>query len=127
MAPLGLEVADALAAQGISATVVDPRWVLPVPPGLAALAADCDLVAVIEDNSRAGGIGSAVRGFLEDAHVVTRTLTFGTPRMFPDHGPRSVVLAEAGLTSQEIARRITEAVAAPLPDAVAPSGLNADS
>ncbi|MGA0067189.1 MAG: 1-deoxy-D-xylulose-5-phosphate synthase, partial [Candidatus Nanopelagicales bacterium] len=30
-ARLGLEVAEALDAQGISATVVDPRWVLPVP------------------------------------------------------------------------------------------------
>ena len=32
MAGIGLEVAERLEAQGIGATVVDPRWVVPVPP-----------------------------------------------------------------------------------------------
>src|SRR3954454_2407404 len=34
LAGLGLEVADALHAQGIGVTVLDPRWVIPVDPGL---------------------------------------------------------------------------------------------
>jgi 1-deoxy-D-xylulose-5-phosphate synthase len=115
-ATLGLEVADALAAQGITATVADPRWVLPVPARLAGLAADADLVVVIEDNMRAGGIGTALRTLLEDAGVTTPTLTFGMPAVFPDHGARASVLTHAGLSAQDIARRVTERVAAPLAD-----------
>jgi len=115
-APLGLEVAEALEAQGIGATVVDPRWVLPVPSRLAGLAADTDLVVVLEDNMRAGGVGTALRTLLEDAGVATPTLTFGMPAAFPDHASRGSVLTHAGLSAQDIARRITERVAAPIPD-----------
>lgn len=115
-ATLGLEVADALAAQGISATVADPRWALPIPSRLAGLAADADLVVVLEDNMRAGGVGTAMRSALEDAGVATPALTFGMPPEFPDHGSRPSVLAQAGLSAQEIARRVTERVAAPIPD-----------
>ena len=115
-ATLGLEVADALAAQGISATVADPRWALPIPTRLAGLAADADLVVVLEDNMRAGGIGTAMRSALEDAGVATPALTFGMPPEFPHHGSRSSVLAHAGMSAQEIARRVTERVAAPIPD-----------
>ena len=113
-ARLGLDVAEALAAQGIESTVVDPRWALPVPDGVAALAADVDLVVVLEDNSRAGGIGTAVRLRLEDAAVPTPTLTFGMPAEFPMHGSRASVLAKAGLNAQEISRRVTERMAASL-------------
>lgn len=115
-AGLALEVADALAAQGIGASVVDPRWALPVPTRLAALAADADLVVVLEDNMRAGGIGTALRTSLEDAGVPTPALTFGMPPAFPDQGARASVLMHAGLSAQEIARRVTERVAAPIPD-----------
>lgn len=115
-ASLGMEVAEGLAAQGISTTVVDPRWALPIPARLASLAADADLVVVLEDNMRAGGVGTAMRTALEDAGVVTPALTFGMPPEFPEHGARSSVLAHAGLSAQEIARRVTERVAAPIPD-----------
>jgi 1-deoxy-D-xylulose-5-phosphate synthase len=127
MATLGLDVADALTAQGITSTVLDPRWVLPAPLGLAGFAAAADLVVVIEDNSRAGGVGTAVKALLEDVDVSTPTLTFGTPREFPVHGSRASVLADSGLTSQDIARRITEAVAAPLVGVEQDSDIVADS
>jgi 1-deoxy-D-xylulose-5-phosphate synthase len=115
-AALGLDVADALAAQGIRSTVVDPRWVLPVPTRLAGLSADADLVVVLEDNMRAGGVGTAVRTLLEDSGIATPAITFGMPPDFPEHASRTSVLSHAGLSAQEIARRITERVAAPIPD-----------
>jgi 1-deoxy-D-xylulose-5-phosphate synthase len=125
-AGLGLEVADALAAQGIASTVVDPRWVLPVPEVIAGLAVDCDLVVVLEDNSRAGGVGGAVRNLLEDSAVATSSLTFGMPAEFPSHGSRTSVLARAGLSAQDIARRVTERMAAAMPaltdEGLAPEG-----
>ena len=112
-AGLGLEVAAGLAAQGIEAIVVDPRWVLPVPSEIAALAADVDHVVVLEDNVRAGGVGSALRTVLEDAGVLTPVTTFGMPPEFPLHASRASTLARAGLSAQSITRRVTERVAAP--------------
>jgi 1-deoxy-D-xylulose-5-phosphate synthase len=114
-AALGLEVASALGAQGIEATVVDPRWVLPIPADIARLAADVDHVVVLEDNVRAGGVGTALRTVLEDAGVPTPVMTFGMPAEFPDHASRASTLAKAGLTAQSIARRVTERFAAPGP------------
>src|SRR3954454_10592753 len=54
MAHSCVEAAKRLADQGISATVVDPRWVIPAPTGLVELARGRRLVAVVEDNARAG-------------------------------------------------------------------------
>lgn len=121
-AELGLEVAGALSAQGIECTVVDPRWVLPVPTELAAYAADVDRVVVLEDNIRAGGIGTAVRIMLEDAGVTTPVMTFGMPAEFPEHASRGNTLARAGLTAQHIARSVTERVSAPLSDVPTEAG-----
>jgi transketolase C-terminal domain/subunit len=51
-AELGLAAADRLADQGIRVTVVDPRWVLPVPEALIRLVESHRLVVTAED---AGG------------------------------------------------------------------------
>ncbi|MCA1274860.1 1-deoxy-D-xylulose-5-phosphate synthase, partial [Streptomyces sp. 7G] len=59
LAPMCLEIADLLDAQGISSTVVDPRWVKPVDEALAPLAERHRVVVTVEDNSRAGGVGGA--------------------------------------------------------------------
>src|SRR5699024_1468928 len=49
MAGACLEAADQLAERGIRCTVVDPRWVHPVNPALADLAAGHELVVTVED------------------------------------------------------------------------------
>ncbi len=107
LAPMCLEVADLLAAQGISATVVDPRWVKPVDEALAPLAERHRVVVTVEDNSRAGGVGSAVAQALRDAEVDVPLRDFGIPPRFLDHGSRKEVLAEVGLTAPDIARQVT--------------------
>ncbi len=115
-AALAVEVAGGLHAQGIAARVVDPRWPLPVPVDVVDMARGVSVVAVLEDNSRAGGIGTAVRTALEDADLTLPTLTFGVPRDFPAHGSRSAVLDEVGLTAQQVTRRIVEEVTALMPE-----------
>src|SRR5262249_2290741 len=66
---LGVAAADLLAAQGIGVTVVDPRWVVPVPRVLTELAASHRLVVTIEDSGRHGGFGSALAAPLRDAGI----------------------------------------------------------
>ncbi|MGW1188023.1 1-deoxy-D-xylulose-5-phosphate synthase [Streptomyces sp. NPDC002559] len=112
LAPVCLGAADLLAGGGIRCTVVDPRWVKPVDGELPPLAARHRLVAVVEDNSRAGGVGSAVGQALRDAGVDVPLRTFGIPEQFLAHGKRAEVLADIGLTPVEIAGRISAALAA---------------
>ncbi|MFD5874704.1 1-deoxy-D-xylulose-5-phosphate synthase [Streptomyces sp. NPDC060322] len=109
-APLCLRAADLLAASGIRCTVVDPRWVKPVDEQLPPLAARHRLVAVVEDNSRTGGVGWAVGQALRDADVDVPLRTFGIPEEFLAHAGRGEVLAEIGLTPVEVAGRIRAAL-----------------
>ncbi|MGW6476402.1 1-deoxy-D-xylulose-5-phosphate synthase [Streptomyces sp. NPDC055059] len=111
MAPVCLQVADLLEARGINCTVVDPRWVKPVDPGLAPLAARHRLVAVVEDNSKAAGVGSAVALALGEAEVDVPVRRFGIPDQFLAHAKRGEVLADIGLTPVEIAGRIGTSMA----------------
>ncbi|MGW6774199.1 1-deoxy-D-xylulose-5-phosphate synthase [Streptomyces sp. NPDC055037] len=111
LAPVCLQAAELLAERGIGCTVVDPRWVKPVDEQLAPLAERHRLVAVVEDNSRSGGVGSAVGQSLRDAGVDVPLRTFGIPEEFLAHAKRSEVLADIGLTPVEIAGRISAALA----------------
>ncbi|MFH8788054.1 1-deoxy-D-xylulose-5-phosphate synthase [Streptomyces roseoverticillatus] len=111
MAGVCLEAAALLADRGVPCTVVDPRWVKPVDPALVRLAGRHRLVAVVEDNSRTGGVGWAVGQALRDADVDVPLRTFGIPEQFLPHAKRSEVLADLGLTPAEIAGRISAALA----------------
>ncbi|MEU0050902.1 1-deoxy-D-xylulose-5-phosphate synthase [Streptomyces sp. NPDC006309] len=111
MAPVCLQAAELLEARGLGCTVVDPRWVKPVDPALPGLAAGHRTVAVVEDNSRAGGVGSAVALALGDADVDVPVRRFGVPEQFLAHARRDEVLADIGLTPVEIAGRISAGLA----------------
>ncbi|MEV5595632.1 1-deoxy-D-xylulose-5-phosphate synthase [Streptomyces sp. NPDC052496] len=111
LAPVCLEAAELLAERGIGVTVVDPRWVKPVDPALVRLAAQHTSVAVVEDNSRNGGVGAAVGQALRDADVDVPLRTFGIPEQFLAHAKRGEVLADIGLTPAEIAGRISASLA----------------
>ncbi|QXE33586.1 1-deoxy-D-xylulose-5-phosphate synthase [Streptomyces sp. GMY02] len=115
LAPVCLQAAELLAARGIGCTVVDPRWVKPVDEQLAPLAERHRLVAVVEDNSRSGGVGSAIGQSLRDAGVDVPLRTYGIPEQFLAHAKRSEVLADIGLTPVEIAGRISAALGLVLP------------
>ncbi|MGR0317931.1 1-deoxy-D-xylulose-5-phosphate synthase [Agromyces sp. ZXT2-3] len=110
MAGIGLEVARRLEAQGIGATVVDPRWVVPVPGSVVSLAGDYRIVVSIEDGIRVGGIGTRIRQDLREAGVDTAVTEVGLPDEFLDHGARGDILERVGLTPQHIARDVTAMV-----------------
>jgi 1-deoxy-D-xylulose-5-phosphate synthase len=123
MGRLGLEVAERVAAQGIGVTVVDPRWVSPVPPELVALAAGFRLVVTVEDNGRVGGIGALVSQALRDADIDVPARDVGIPPEFLDQGSVAQVRSRIGLTAQRVARTVVETVAGrsePVGDAPAP-------
>ena len=110
MAGIALEAATLIGAHGIGVTVVDPRWVKPLDEKLVGLAAEHRLVAVVEDNSRVGGVGDAVARLLRDGDVDVPVRTFGIPQAFLDHAKRAQILEDIGLTPQGLARDITAAI-----------------
>ncbi|MCV7100568.1 1-deoxy-D-xylulose-5-phosphate synthase [Mycobacterium palustre] len=111
-APMALAAAKRLHNQGIGVTVIDPRWVLPVSDGVVELAAQHKLVVTCEDNGVNGGVGSAVSAALRRAEIDVPCRDVGLPQRFYEHASRGEVLAELGLTDQDVARRITGWVAA---------------
>lgn len=110
MAETGMQVAKMLADQGIGATVVDPRWVIPVPKSVVKMAADHRLVVTIEDGIRVGGIGTRVRQDLRAAQIDTALSEIGLPDEFLEHASRNEVLERVGLTAQSISREIVAQV-----------------
>ncbi|MEO6530803.1 MAG: 1-deoxy-D-xylulose-5-phosphate synthase [Specibacter sp.] len=127
MSELALDVAARIDRQGISSTVVDPRWVMPVPRSIVQLASQHRIVIVIEDGVRAGGVGSRIRQELRSAGIDTALNEVGLPVEFLAHGSRSQVLERVGLTAQRVAQDVVEQVlgtkvpfARPLPGHPAP-------
>jgi 1-deoxy-D-xylulose-5-phosphate synthase len=103
---LGMSVAERIAEQGYGVTVVDPRWVRPVPIELAGLAGSHRLVVTLEDGVRTGGVGEAVAATMRDAGIRTPVRNVGVPVGFHPHGSRAEVLSALGLTGQDIARDV---------------------
>ncbi len=112
MAAVGVDIAERLAAHGVGVTVVDPRWVKPVDPALVTLARRHRLVVTVEDNGRVGGVGAVVGQELRDAGIQVPVRGFGLPQRFLPHAKRPALLAEVGLTGQDLAREIAGLIAA---------------
>ncbi|GAJ82384.1 1-deoxy-D-xylulose-5-phosphate synthase [Nocardia brasiliensis NBRC 14402] len=105
-AELALQAADLLENEGVSVTVIDPRWVLPISDTLVKLAENYRLVVTLEDGGLHGGIGSTVSARLRNSGLDIPTRDLGVPQQFLDHASRGEVHAELGLTAPDIARRI---------------------
>ncbi len=107
---VAIDAAELLAGEGISCTVVDPRWVLPADPALAGLAAKHCLVITVEDGVRVGGVGSHLAALLQDHQVPVPVRTLGLPAEFIPQGSRTELLARYGLDAEGIAACIRAAV-----------------
>ncbi|WP_328473746.1 1-deoxy-D-xylulose-5-phosphate synthase [Actinoplanes sp. NBC_00393] len=105
-AQVGVQVAAELGKRGIGVTVVDPRWVRPVPVELVGLAGAHRLVVTIEDGVRNGGVGDAVAKLLRDHELDMPLRDLGVPVQWIEHGTRGEILAEIGLTAAEVTDRV---------------------
>lgn len=110
MARVALDTAALLEAQGITSTVVDPRWVIPVPHSVVDFARSHRLLVSIEDGIRVGGVGTTIRQALREGGVDTAVSELGTPYEFLSHATREELLEDAGLTAEQIAENISQQV-----------------
>lgn len=110
MCGISQDVSERLSAHGVSSTVIDPRWVLPVAKSVVELAALHRIVVVIEDGVRAGGIGSLIRQEMRSAGVDTALNEVGLPTEFLAHATREQIFEQTGLTAQRIAQNTLSSV-----------------
>ncbi|BAF54725.1 1-deoxy-D-xylulose-5-phosphate synthase [Corynebacterium glutamicum] len=101
-ATVALEVASRITQHGVNVTVVDPRWIVPIPQSLVALSDDHDLVITIEDGVIHGGVGSLLSDALNASEVDTPRRQIAVPQKYLDHASRSEVFADYGLDADGI-------------------------
>ena len=98
-------------AEVLDATLVDMRFVKPLDEeAVLKAAAEHDLLVTAEEGIKAGGAGSAVLEFLSEAGQTTRTLIFGIPDVFIDHGNTEVLMTRSGLDPAHIRAKIEAAL-----------------
>ena len=108
MAPIAVEAASQAYREGVGVTVIDPRWVKPLPQTLVTMAGRYKSVVVIEDGIRHGGIASSLSELLRDARLEVPIHSIGVPLEFIEHSKRAEILDDLGITAQQIAREIVE-------------------
>jgi len=102
--PMCEAAAEILAEQGVSASVVNARWVKPLDFETVSWAASSHrLVVTVEDNTSMGGFGGAVCEALADLGLLTPVLRMAIPDCFVTHGAMSKLLSDVGLTAESIA------------------------
>ena len=108
MATMSVEAASQAYREGVGVTVIDPRWVKPLPQSLIAMADRYKSVVVVEDGIAHGGIASALSEMFRKAGLDTPIHSIGVPLVFIEHSKRSEILGDLGITAQNISREIVE-------------------
>ena len=107
--------ADELAADGVEATVWDPRVVAPLDPELVADAAAHRLVVTVEDGLRDGGVGMLLADRVAEQALGASAPTvrvLGVPPRYLPHGKPDAILAELGLDGAGVAAEVRRSLAA---------------
>ena len=108
MATMAVEAASQAYREGVGVTVIDPRWVKPLPQSLITLAERYKSVVVVEDGIAHGGIASALSEMFRSAGLETPIHSIGVPLTFIEHSKRSEIFSDLGMTAQNISREIVE-------------------
>lgn len=99
-----LEAADRLDAEGVSAAVINPRFIKPLDKELICRWADTTkTVVTVEDNVKSGGFGSSITELLaEEGMPDIKVKSLGYPDSFVEHGPQKTLWKENGIDSDGI-------------------------
>jgi 1-deoxy-D-xylulose-5-phosphate synthase len=106
MVEVAQKAAANLGQHGVSAGVVNARWVKPLDPRLSTWAGRYPMVVTIEDNVVAGGFGAAVMEGLSGQAGAFRVLNLGIPDRFLPAGSVEDVLKSVGLDSEAVAAQV---------------------
>jgi len=108
MVQAALKAADILKANGISAGVVNARFIKPIDEELLCkIAKQARYIVTLEENCLMGGFGSAVMETLNSAGLAApRILRLGLPDRFIEQGSREELLECLGLDPDGIAETV---------------------
>ena len=105
-AAIAVEASAQAYREGVGVTVIDPRWVKPLPKSLVTMAQRYKSVVVLEDGIKHGGIASTVSELFRDAQLNVPVHSIGVPLTFLEHAKRSEILEDLGITVQNITRSL---------------------
>ncbi len=99
MVSVAEKAAELLAEAGVTATVLNARWIKPIDAdSVVELAATHRLLVTIEESTSMGGYGSAVCEVLADKGALAFVERIAVPDCFVTHGAMSLLLTDLGLT-----------------------------
>ena len=105
-AATAVEAASQAYREGVGVTVIDPRWVKPLPKSLITMAQRYKRVVVLEDGIKHGGIASTVSELFREAGLNVPVHSIGIPLTFLEHAKRNQILEDLGITVQSITRSL---------------------
>jgi 1-deoxy-D-xylulose-5-phosphate synthase len=106
MAKICVEAASQAYREGVGVTVIDPRWVKPLPKSLLTMAQRYKSVVVVEDGIRHGGIASTISEMFRDAELDVPIHSIGVPLEFIEHSKRGEIMTDLGITAQNITHQL---------------------
>ncbi len=106
MATIAVDAAAQAYREGVGVTVVDLRWVKPLPLSLVTMAQRYKSVVVIEDGIKHGGIASSISELFAQESLQVPVHSIGVPLEFIEHSKRQEILNDLGITVQNIARSL---------------------
>ncbi|MGK2962011.1 MAG: 1-deoxy-D-xylulose-5-phosphate synthase [Gemmatimonadaceae bacterium] len=102
-----LDAAEILAGEGLSATVVNCRFIKPHDAEtLAAIVAECHALLVVEEGTVVNGFGAYMTSVVARIDPSVRVATHGVPDEFIEQAPRAKQLVGVGLDAAGIAARV---------------------
>lgn len=106
-----VQAAERLEEEGLSATVINARFVKPLDAELILEAArQARYLITVEEGSKMGGFGSAVLELLSDEGVLMATRCLGLPDHYIEQGPQALLREKYGLTAEGIYQQTKELV-----------------
>ena len=105
-AQVAVDAAAQAYREGVGVTVIDPRWVKPLPKSLVTMAQRYKKVVVIEDGIKHGGIASTISELFRESGLNVPVHSIGVPLAFLEHAKRAQILEDLGITVQNITRSL---------------------
>jgi len=103
MVTKAIEASGILGEKGISAAVINARFVKPLDLTILHLAAKAGRMIIAEENTRLGGLGSAVMESLSDEGIYSvKIARVALPDAFIEHGPQEVLREKYGVGTASI-------------------------
>ena len=107
MCQIAEQAAAMLEARGISAAVINPRWIKPLDTAMIEFfARSVDVICTLEDHVLHNGFGCSVMEHLGDQHIPTAVVRIGWPDQFVEHGSPDILRKKHGLTAEAAVEKI---------------------